>query len=218
MLLLVAARPVGLLVDDRVDRHRGLAGLAVADDELSLAAADRGHRVDGLDAGLQWLLHRLPLNDGRRLDLQRATALGGDVAKAVDRLAERVDDPAEEAVTDRHRQDLAGALDDLAFFDARERPEDDGTDLAHVEVERDAERAVGEPQQLVGHRRRQALDAGDAVTGFGNAADLFARRDVGGVRRHETLERVADLLRANRQLCHQSILVASCAGYRMYAA
>src|SRR3546814_4002918 len=33
-----------LLVDDRVDRHRGLAGLAVADDQLALAAADRDHR------------------------------------------------------------------------------------------------------------------------------------------------------------------------------
>ena len=30
-----------LLVDDGVNGHRGLAGLAVADDELALAAADR---------------------------------------------------------------------------------------------------------------------------------------------------------------------------------
>ena len=59
--LLLADRDVdalnagGLLVDDRVDRHRGLAGLAVADDQLALAAADRDHRVDRLVAGL----HRL---------------------------------------------------------------------------------------------------------------------------------------------------------------
>ena len=33
-------------------RDRGLAGLAVADDQLALAAADRDHRVDGLEAGL----------------------------------------------------------------------------------------------------------------------------------------------------------------------
>jgi len=30
-----------------------LPGLAVADDELALAAADRDHGVDGLDAGLE---------------------------------------------------------------------------------------------------------------------------------------------------------------------
>ena len=32
-----------LLIDDGIDGHRGLAGLAVADDELALAAADRHH-------------------------------------------------------------------------------------------------------------------------------------------------------------------------------
>src|SRR3546814_4011355 len=41
-----------LLVDDRVDRQRGLAGLTIADDQLALTAADRHHRVDGLVAGL----------------------------------------------------------------------------------------------------------------------------------------------------------------------
>ena len=37
------------LVQDRVDRDRGLAGRAVADDELALATTDRGHRVDRLE-------------------------------------------------------------------------------------------------------------------------------------------------------------------------
>ena len=54
---------LALLVDDRVDGDGGLAGLAVADDELALAAADGDHRVDGLDAGLQRLLDRLALDD-----------------------------------------------------------------------------------------------------------------------------------------------------------
>ncbi len=39
-----------LLVEDRVDGDGGLARLAVADDQLALAAADRGHGVDRLDA------------------------------------------------------------------------------------------------------------------------------------------------------------------------
>jgi hypothetical protein len=69
LLLLVAAFPVLLLVDDRVDAHRGLAGLAVADEQLALAAADRGHRVDRLEAGLQRLLHRLAVDHAGRLQL-----------------------------------------------------------------------------------------------------------------------------------------------------
>ena len=82
---------------------------AVADDELALATADRGHRVDRLDAGLQRLVHRLALHDAGRLQLERATGLGLDLAEAVDRLAERVDDAAEEGVADGDREDLAGA-------------------------------------------------------------------------------------------------------------
>src|SRR3712207_8746902 len=54
-----------LVVDDRVDRDRRLARLAVADDQLALAAADRDHRVDGLQAGLHRLDHRLALDDAR---------------------------------------------------------------------------------------------------------------------------------------------------------
>ena len=47
-----ADQALALLVDDRVDGEGGLAGLAVADDQLALAAADRDQGVDGLDAGL----------------------------------------------------------------------------------------------------------------------------------------------------------------------
>ena len=53
-----ADQVLAFLVDDRVDRHRRLAGLAVADDQFALAAADRHHRVDRLQAGLHRLRHR----------------------------------------------------------------------------------------------------------------------------------------------------------------
>src|SRR5258708_7194315 len=45
---LVRAGVDRLLVQDGVDGDRGLAGLAVADDQLALAAADRDQGVDGL--------------------------------------------------------------------------------------------------------------------------------------------------------------------------
>ena len=56
-------------------RDRGLAGLTVTDDQLALAAADRGHGVDRLDAGLQRLLDRLALDDRGRLQLEGAARL-----------------------------------------------------------------------------------------------------------------------------------------------
>ncbi len=73
--LLVGRLVERLLVEDGVERDRGLAGLAVADDQLALAAADRDQRVDRLEAGRHRLVHRLARNDARRLDVD-ALALG----------------------------------------------------------------------------------------------------------------------------------------------
>ena len=59
------------LVDDRVDANGGLAGLAVADDQLALAATDGNHRVDGLEAGLQWLFDGLAFDHAGRAAFNR---------------------------------------------------------------------------------------------------------------------------------------------------
>ncbi len=58
------------LIDDRIDRHRGLAGLAVADDQFALAATDRNHRVDRLESGLERFFHRLTFDHVRRAILR----------------------------------------------------------------------------------------------------------------------------------------------------
>ena len=198
----VAGLPVGLLVDDRVDGDRGLAGLPVADDQLPLAPADRGHRVDGLDASLQRLLHRLPLHHGRRLGLEQPELGVLDRALAVQRLAQRPDHAAEEAVADRHGQHLAGALDLLALLDLVELAEDDHADLAHVQVERQAPDAVLELEQLVGHGGGQALDPRDAVAALDDGAYLFPFGTVWLVFLDEVRQRVPDLVRPDRQLSH----------------
>ena len=92
-----------LLVEDRVDGDGGLAGLAVADDELALASADRGHGVDGLDPGLKRLVDRLSAGDPHRGGLDQSGLAGDDRPSVVDRLAERVDDPADHPLADRAR-------------------------------------------------------------------------------------------------------------------
>jgi hypothetical protein len=102
-----------------------------------------------------------------------------DRALAVQRLAQRPDHAAEEAVADGHGQDLAGAADLLALLDLVELAEDDDADLADVQVERQAPDAVLELEQLVGHGRGQPLDPGDAVTALGDGADLFPEAPAG---------------------------------------
>ena len=103
--------PVLFLVDDGVDRDGGLSCLAVADDQLALTAADRHHRVDRLEAGLQRLFHRLAIDDAGREALDRRELLRRDRPLAVDRLAERVHHAPEQLLADRHGDDAAGPLD-----------------------------------------------------------------------------------------------------------
>src|SRR5690606_36583566 len=123
-----------------------------------------------------------------RLELQGAAGLRLDLTEPVQRSTYRVDGPAEEVVAHRNRQDFAGAADGLPLFDAGELAEHHDTDLPYVEVQRDAERAVLELEQLVGHRRGQPLDPGDAVSGLDHGADFLADRRRGLVRLDEGVQ------------------------------
>src|SRR5262249_54252990 len=156
----------------------GLAGLAVADDELPLAAPDRDHRVDRLDAGLQGLMHRLPLGDAGGDDVQLARLGRLDRARIVQGLAPRVDDAPEHRLADRHLEQAPGGLDDVAFLDGQVVAVNDGADGVLLEVEHlahhDATAFGGglELEEFAGHRLRQAVDAGDAIADLDHAADL----------------------------------------------
>src|SRR5690606_37505543 len=111
----------------------------------------------------------------RRLELERAATLGRNLAETVDRRAERVDHATEVPVAHGDREHLARAADLLALLDPGELTEDDDTDVADVEVQGEAERAVLELHELVRHDAGQALDARDAVGGERDPTDLLAR-------------------------------------------
>jgi hypothetical protein len=106
-----------LLVDDRVDGDRRLAGAAVADDQLSLSAPHRDHAVDRLDAGLHRRIDRLPRRHVRRRALDRPRLRRRDRALAVDRRAQRVDDAAQQRIAHRHLDDAARGSHLVAFLD-----------------------------------------------------------------------------------------------------
>ena len=81
-----ADQVVALAVDDGVERDGGLAGLAVADDQLALAAANGDHAVDRLQSGGHGLAHGLAVDDAGRQALERNELVGGDRAFVVDGL------------------------------------------------------------------------------------------------------------------------------------
>src|SRR5262245_41324506 len=201
--LLVVRLVERLLVEDGVEDDRSLAGLAVADDQFALAAADRNERVDGLQ-----LVHRLAWNDARRLHVDAAALLGLDRLLPVDRVAERIDHAAEQPLTHRHVDDGARALDGLAFLDLAVVAEDDDADIVHFEVERHAAHATLELDHFAGFDVVEAVDAGDAVTdrqhlpdlgdlGFlAEILDLLLEdcRDFGGADVHQRASFIANLI------------------------
>ena len=172
----VDAEDVGvLLVDDRVDRDRGLARLAVADDQLALSAPDRGHGVDRLDAGHQRLVHRLAADDAGRLHLDELGLRVLDRPLAIDGVAEAVDDATEQPHAGGHLDDLAGATHQIAFANAVAVAHDGDTDVVLLEVQHHSVDTAGEFDELAGQRLLEAVDACDAVTGRQHGARL---RDV----------------------------------------
>ena len=161
-----------LVVDDRVDADRRLAGLAVADDQLALATADVRHGVDRLDAGLHRLLHRLTVHHAGGLELRRAGLVGVDVALAVERAAERVDDAAEQRVADGHLKQATRPLDLIALLDLVPLAEQHGADVVGLEVQREAGHVVRQLEEL--HRLAvvEAVEARDAVRDGQDGAHL----------------------------------------------
>src|SRR6185503_19847677 len=166
---------LALLIDDRVDRDRALPRLAVADDQLALAAADREHLVDRLDPRRARRVHVLPLDDARRDDVHAHVLRGLDRALAVERPPERIDDAADEALTRGRLDDATGRADLVAFLDVVVLAEDDRRDGVLFEVEREPERLVPEVEELRRLAARETVDPRDAV------ADLDDRPDVDGL-------------------------------------
>ena len=137
-----------LLVDDGVDRDRRLAGGAVADDELALAAAEREQGVDHEHAGRHRLLDERAVDDRGRRALDRQKRFSRDRFIPVERPAEGIDDPTQQAGPNRDAGDLAGRIDQRADPDRLGLVEDRRVDRIRVERQGVAQPSALEPQEF----------------------------------------------------------------------
>ena len=147
-----------------------------------MAAPDRDEAVNRLDSGLHRLVHRAARDNPGRFHVH-APPLGdiGDVALAVDGIAERVDDPSKQPFADRDVHNGAGALDRIAFLDAGVAAEDHRADIVGFEIERHAFDAAGEFDQFAGLDVVEPINPRDAVADaqdFAHFADLGFRAEV----------------------------------------
>ncbi|CDN44416.1 hypothetical protein BN871_EV_00020 [Paenibacillus sp. P22] len=196
-----ANHAVALLIDDRIDRDLRFARLAVADDELALAAADRNHGVDRLDARLHRLEYGFTGHDARCRRFDRTASRRRDRTVAVKRLAQSVDNAAQKSVAYRNFHDAARTLHLVAFTDVRVRSKDNDTDIALLKVERHAYNAVGELEQLAGHSVLKAVHASDTVADLDNRSDLVDL-DLGFILFNLLLNQRADFIRSDAQFLH----------------
>ena len=128
----VTALPVRLLVQNGIDRNRGFTGLTVTDNQLTLATANRDHRVNSFQAGLQRLMHRLTLRHTGCLQLQCAAAFSLNRPQIVNGVAEGVNDAAQVLVANGYRQHLTSAVYLLAFLNTGKITQDDHTNIAGI--------------------------------------------------------------------------------------
>ena len=177
-----ALNATAALVDDGVNRHSRLAGLAVADDQLSLASTNGDHGIDGLEAGLDRLRHRLPGDDARGNLLDRRGLLGLDGPLAVKRIAERAHDPPQQLGTHRHLKDAPGTAHGVTLGDMGVVAHHHGAHRVPLEVERQSVDPAREFQHFTGHGAGQPIDTayavGDAdhrslVTSLGNDIEIL---------------------------------------------
>ena len=154
-----------LLVDDGVDGDGRLTGLSVADDELTLSAADGNHGVDGFQSCLQRLLHGLAIDYARGLAVQRhfESSSQVDVSLSVDGLSERIDHAAEEVVVDANGSDAMGALHLLPFLNSSCRPEEHASDVVLLQVHHNGHSAILKLKKFRRLHVAQSIDTRHAI-------------------------------------------------------
>ncbi len=163
---------VDFLVQDRVQSNGSFTGLTVTNDQLSLATADRDHRVNGLEAGCHRLVNRFTRDDARCFYVSNLALLGVDRAFAIQRVAQTIDNAAQQLGASGNVHDGVGALDGVTFFDVTVGAEDNDTDIVGFEVQRHAHDAAGEFDHLAGLDIVETVHTGDTVTNGQHAANL----------------------------------------------
>ena len=164
-----------LLIEDGIRCDRCLARLAVADDQLSLSAADGEHGINGKDARLQRLTYGSSVHDARCALLDRIVALRFDQSGLIDRISQRIDDTSQKSLSHGHARLFSGPDSLGAGPDPLLRTEQDAADLLFSQVLHHSAGSVLKHKDLPVKGAFHTLDDGDSVADPGDEAHfLFA--------------------------------------------
>lgn len=175
--------PGVVLVDDRIQRQAGLACLTVAQDELPLSQANWDRGVDGLDARVQGLVHRLPLHDAWWFPFERRFLGDSQWPPPIAGMAQGIDNPAEKGVADGRRDQPTGTRDRAPRLDSFVRPVQHAAYLVAAKVEHLALHAVGEHDNFVLPGIGKTLHVGNTVADGAYTSDVLHVESVVSVTR-----------------------------------
>ena len=150
------------LVEDGVDRNGGLARLAVAENQLALAAPNGNQRIDDFDAGLERHRDGRAVHDGRGGAFDGQALAGGHRPVAIEWPTERVDDAPQQSIAHGHVHDPARALDFISRVQMPVFAEQNDADFVRVQVERNAEHIAGKRHQFIKTHAGKTRHLGDA--------------------------------------------------------
>ena len=137
------------LVENSVERYGGLACLAIAENQLALAAPNGYERINDFNASLKRHNYGRAVHDGHRGAFNRQTLAGSHRSIAVERPAKRVDHAAQQAIAHSHVHDPAGALNFISCIEMPVLAEQNDADFVRVYVECDAGHIAGKHHQFI---------------------------------------------------------------------
>ena len=179
------------LVDDRINRYRGLTNLTVTNDQLTLTTADRHHGINGLVTGLDRLVNLTTPDNARRYLFNCVGLLGIDRAFAVDRVTQGVHNTTQQFRASRDFQDAAGTTYLLTFGQTQVITQDHGTHRVLLQVKGHAEDAALKLDHLAEHHVGQTMNAHNTI-GYGNHRTFVACFGGGIKFRDARLDNLAD--------------------------
>ena len=106
-----------LLIQDCIQGNGCLSCLTISDDQLSLSASDREHRINRKDSCLHRHTDRFSVNDSRRLLLDRAVIICFDLTLSVDRSPQCIDNSSYIFISNRYTGLFSCTSYFCSFFD-----------------------------------------------------------------------------------------------------
>ena len=169
---------LALLIHNGIQGNGGLAGLAVADDQLTLAPTDGHQSVDSLNTRLQGYGDALPVQHTGRRALHGPEAVVFDGSLAVYRAAQGVHHAAAHSLAHGHLNDVARPAHNIVLPNGGKLAQQHNAHIILLQVHDHAPDIACKFQHFPGHYIRQARHAANTV---GHADDLTGLINVNGI-------------------------------------